>query len=70
LPLADTGQLGRVHGYLPRMDDHAKVIDFLSVKGAFFGFQEKGFFMDDFKDTVSSFLVFFEGFENMRISSI
>jgi hypothetical protein len=57
--LADTGQLGRVHGYLPRTDDYAEVIDFLSIKGAHFGFQEKGFFVDDLKDTVGSFLVFF-----------
>jgi hypothetical protein len=59
--LADTGQLGRVHGYLSRADDHAEVVDFLSVKGAFFGFQEKGFFTDDFKDMTGSFLVFFKG---------
>jgi hypothetical protein len=59
--LADTGQLGRVHGYLPRMDDHSEVINFLSIESAFFGFQEKSFFMDDFKDTAGSFLVFFEG---------
>jgi hypothetical protein len=59
LLLADARQLSRIHGYLPRMDNHTKVVDLLSVKGAFFGFQEKGFFPDDFKDTESSFLVFF-----------
>jgi hypothetical protein len=61
--LADTRQLGRVHGYLPRMDDHSEVINFLSIKGAFLGFKEEGFFADDFKDTVGSFLVFFKGFQ-------
>jgi hypothetical protein len=60
--LADTRQLGRVHGYLPGMDNHAEVVNFLSIKGAFFRFQKKGFFADDFKDTVGSFLIFFEGF--------
>jgi hypothetical protein len=45
------------------MDDHAEVIDFLSVKGAFFGPQEKGFFADNLKDTAGSFLVFFKGIQ-------
>jgi hypothetical protein len=57
--LADTGQLGRVHGYLPGTDNHAEVVDFLSIEGAFFGFQEEGLFMDDFKDAAGSFLVYF-----------
>jgi hypothetical protein len=60
--LADARQFGGVHGYLPRADNHAKIVDFLSIKGTFFGFQEKGFFMNDFKDMVGSFLVFFKGF--------
>jgi hypothetical protein len=60
--LADARQLGGVHGYLPRADDHSEIVNFLSVKSAFFGFQEKGFFVDDFKDMVGSFLVFFKGF--------
>jgi hypothetical protein len=64
--LADTGQLGRIHGYLPKTDDHAEVVDLLSIEGTFLGFQEKGFFADDFKDTVGSFLVFFKGFRKYK----
>jgi hypothetical protein len=45
------------------MDDHSEVVDFLSVKSAFFWLQEEGFFTDDFKDMVGSFLVFFKGFQ-------
>jgi hypothetical protein len=50
---------------LPRIDD-AEVIDFLSVKGAFLGFQEKGFFADYFKDMAGLFLVFFESFREYK----
>jgi len=62
LPLADARQLGGVHGYLPRMDDHSEIVDFLGIKGALFWFQKEGFFTDDFKDMTGSFLVFFKGF--------
>ena len=39
-PFGDPLEFGRVHGYLTRSDDHSKVIDFLSVKGALGRFQK------------------------------
>ncbi|KIK32593.1 hypothetical protein CY34DRAFT_101137 [Suillus luteus UH-Slu-Lm8-n1] len=50
-PFAYSRKLGRIHCYLSWFNDHSEVINFLCVKGAFFGFQEKGFFADDFEDS-------------------